>query len=103
VFSREATKAEALSAFLFVAARGAACDGVQAPALADEAQTRWRNVAAPTIFMRKEVQRVETLETYTSVLTVLSVALLLVAGGLGKKQIVWKPRIPAVRRRRLRP
>jgi hypothetical protein len=47
---------------------------------------------------------VETVETYTSVLTVLSVALLLVAGGLGKKQLVWKPRMPApVRRRRHRP
>jgi hypothetical protein len=56
------------------------------------------------IFMRKEVQRVEALETYTSVLTVLSVALLLVTGGLGKKQLVWKTRIPApVRRRRRRP
>jgi hypothetical protein len=53
--------------------------------------------------MRKEVQRVEALETYTSVLTVLGVALLLVTGGQGKKQLVWKTRIPApVRRRRRR-
>ena len=40
----------------------------------------------------------EGLETYTSVLTVLSVALLLVTGGLGKKQLVWKTRIPGGKR-----
>jgi hypothetical protein len=43
-----------------------------------------------------------TYETYTSVLVVLSVALLLIAAGLGKKQLVWKrPRpLPARSRRR---
>jgi hypothetical protein len=48
----------------------------------------------------KEVH-VEAVETYTSVLTVLSVALLLVAAGLAKKQLVWKAKpVPARRRRR---
>lgn len=43
----------------------------------------------------------ESLETYTSVLAVLSAALLLVAAGLAKKQLVWK-RAKAVRARRRR-
>ena len=34
----------------------------------------------------------EALETYTSVLSVLSVALLLVIAGLAKKQLVWTAR-----------
>jgi hypothetical protein len=34
----------------------------------------------------------EALETYTSVLAMLSVALLLVIAGLAKKQLVWKAR-----------
>jgi hypothetical protein len=43
----------------------------------------------------------EALETYTSALTVLSVALLLVAAGLAKKQLVWRREKPvSVRRRR---
>ena len=42
---------------------------------------------------------VEALENYTSVLAVLSVALLLVAAGLAKQQLVWKVR-PISRRRR---
>jgi hypothetical protein len=45
----------------------------------------------------------ETLETYTSVLAVLSAALLLVATGLAKKQLVWKRVKPvSVRLRRRR-
>ena len=40
----------------------------------------------------------EALETYTSVLAVLSIALLLVAAGLAKKQLVWKTK-PVPRRR----
>jgi hypothetical protein len=45
----------------------------------------------------------EALETYTSVVAVLGAALLLVAAGLAKKQLVWKRRTPApVRRRRCR-
>jgi hypothetical protein len=49
----------------------------------------------------KEVH-VEAVETYTSVLTALSVALLLVLSGLAKKQLVWKvkPASPRKRRRR---
>jgi hypothetical protein len=44
----------------------------------------------------------EAVETYSSVLAVLSAALLLVAAGLAKKQLVWKrPKaVPARRRRR---
>ena len=44
----------------------------------------------------------EALEAYTSTLTALSAALLLVAAGLAKKQLVWKrPKpVPARRRRR---
>ena len=43
----------------------------------------------------------EALETYTSALTALSAALLLVAAGLAKKQLIWKRAKPVpVRRRR---
>jgi hypothetical protein len=43
----------------------------------------------------------EALETYTSALIVVSAALLLVAAGLAKRQLVWKPVKPVcVRRRR---
>jgi hypothetical protein len=51
--------------------------------------------------MTKEVP-VEAVETYTSVLTVLSVALLLVVAGLTKKQLTWKAKPVAMRRRRRR-
>lgn len=44
----------------------------------------------------------EALETYTSVLAVLSAALLLVAAGLGKKQLVWKAKPFPIRKRRRR-
>jgi len=45
-----------------------------------------------------------TYETYTSVLVVLSVALLLIAAGLGKKQLVWKrPEPLPLRSRRRKP
>ena len=43
----------------------------------------------------------EALETYTSILTLLSAALLLVAAGLAKKQLVWKTKpLPMWKRRR---
>jgi hypothetical protein len=43
-------------------------------------------------------------ETYTNVLVALSVALLLIAAGLTKKQLVWRRRQPRpVRSRRRRP
>jgi hypothetical protein len=42
----------------------------------------------------------ETLETYTSAVAVLSAALLLVAAGLVKKQLVWKRVKPVPARRR---
>jgi hypothetical protein len=45
---------------------------------------------------------VEAVETYTSVLTVLSVALLLVVAGLAKKQLLWKAKPVQMRRRRRR-
>ena len=43
----------------------------------------------------------EALEAYTSTLAVLGTALLLVAAGVAKKQLVWKrpKRVPARRRR----
>ena len=44
----------------------------------------------------------EALETYASALIVLSVALLLVAAGVGKKQLVWKRAKPVRARRRRR-
>jgi hypothetical protein len=43
---------------------------------------------------------VDAVETYTSVLTVLSVALLFVVAGLAKKQLVWNVKPVVVRRRR---
>jgi hypothetical protein len=45
---------------------------------------------------------VEAVETYTSVLTVLGVAVLLVVAGLAKKQLVWKAKPVQMRRRRRR-
>jgi hypothetical protein len=44
----------------------------------------------------------EALETYTSALAVLSAALLLIASGLAKKQLVWKRAKPCPARRRHR-
>jgi hypothetical protein len=45
----------------------------------------------------------EVLDPYTSVLAALSAALLLVAGGMAKKQLVWKKRpVPMWRHRRRR-
>jgi hypothetical protein len=44
----------------------------------------------------------EALETYTSVLALLSAALLLVAAGLAKKQLVWKAKPVRMPRRRRR-
>ena len=44
----------------------------------------------------------EALETYTSVLAVLSAGLLLVAGGMAKKQLVWKAKTVQVRKHRRR-
>jgi hypothetical protein len=44
----------------------------------------------------------ETLETYTSVLALLSAALLLIAAGMAKKQLVWKAKPVPMRRRRRR-
>jgi hypothetical protein len=45
---------------------------------------------------------VDALETYTSVVATLTAALLLVAAGLAKKQLVWKARPVTLRRRRRR-
>jgi hypothetical protein len=44
----------------------------------------------------------EALEIYTSVLAVLSAALLLAAAGLAKKQLVWKHPVPVRLRHRRR-
>jgi hypothetical protein len=45
----------------------------------------------------------EALETYTSVLALLSAALLLVVAGLATKQLVWKAKPVPMRTRRRRP
>jgi hypothetical protein len=42
------------------------------------------------ILETSEEVKMELYETYTSGLTALSVALLLIAAGLAKKQLVWK-------------
>ena len=43
----------------------------------------------------------EALETYTSVLAMLSASLLLIAAGLAKKQLVWQAKpVSLIRRRR---
>ena len=44
----------------------------------------------------------EAVETYTSVLTLLSVALLFVVAGMAKKQLIWKTKPSPARRRRHR-
>jgi hypothetical protein len=44
----------------------------------------------------------EVYGAYTSVLVVFSIAVLLVAAGVGKKKLEWKPRRVAVRSRRPR-
>jgi hypothetical protein len=44
----------------------------------------------------------EALETYTSAVAVLSAAVLLIAAGLAKKRLVWKPARPVRARRRRR-
>jgi hypothetical protein len=44
----------------------------------------------------------EVLDPYTSVLAALSAALLLVAGGMAKKQLVWKRAVPMRRHQRRR-
>jgi hypothetical protein len=44
--------------------------------------------------------KMEALEAYTSALVVLSAALLLIAAGLAKKQLVWKRAKPVPARRR---
>jgi Na+/serine symporter len=54
----------------------------------------------PTIL---EGDGMDALDPYATVLAVLSVALLLIAAGVGKKQLVWKQRKPLpVRSRRRR-
>jgi hypothetical protein len=71
------------------------------PRCTDEVWTRWRGTSAKAILLTERRCNMEVLETYTSVLTVLSAALLLVASGLAKKQLVWKrPRPVPLRRRR---
>jgi hypothetical protein len=64
---------------------------------------RSRPDGPPLLERRPSRQRrftVEALETYTSVLAILSVALLLVAAGMAKKQLVWKVKPVSARRRR---
>jgi hypothetical protein len=44
----------------------------------------------------------EALDTYTTVLAILIVALLFVVAGVGTKQLVWRPKPLRFRRRRQR-
>ena len=56
------------------------------------------------ILEASEEVKMESYETYASVVTAGSVALLLVAAGVAKKQLVWKrPRPLPVRSRRRKP
>jgi hypothetical protein len=68
----------------------------------DEVQARWRHRYAPAILLEKGGTKMEALEISTSVLAVLSAALVLVAAGLAKKQLAWKraKAVPARRHRR---
>ena len=45
----------------------------------------------------------EALDSYASVLVVLSISLLLITAAVGKKQLVWKRPLPLPVRRRRRP
>ena len=56
--------------------------------------------ATPAILQSQGGAQMEALETYTSALAVLSAALLLIAAGLAKKQLVWKRAKPVPARRR---
>ena len=61
--------------------------------------------AAPAGNPHDREVHVEPVETYTSVLTILSVALLFVVAGLAKHQLVWKVRpkpVPVRKPRRRR-
>lgn len=66
----------------------------------DRVETRYRIGPGAAILLGEGGTAMEALETYTSVLALLNAALLLVAAGLAKKQLVWKARPVALRRRR---
>ena len=70
----------------------------------DGVMTRWNSAYASAILFSKGGVKVEALDVYTSILVVISAALLLAAAGLAKKQLVWKRPAPVrVRRRKRRP
>jgi hypothetical protein len=69
---------------------------------ADRVETRYRVGPCAAILLGEGGTAMEALETYTSVLALLSAALLLVAAGLAKKQLVWKAKPVPMRRRRRR-
>jgi hypothetical protein len=69
---------------------------------ADRVETRYRGGLRAAILVSEGGTAMEALETYTSVLALLSAALLLVAAGLAKKQLVWKAKPVPMRRRRRR-
>jgi hypothetical protein len=68
----------------------------------DGVQTRYRAASRATILVAEGGNSMEVLDPYTSVLAALSAALLLVAGGMAKKQLVWKRAVPMRRHRRRR-
>ncbi len=69
---------------------------------ADRVETRYRVGPGAAILLSKGGTAMEALDTYTSVLALLSAALLLVAAGLAKKQLVWKAKPVRTRTRRRR-
>jgi hypothetical protein len=69
---------------------------------ADRVETRYRVGPGAAILLSEGGTAMEALETYTSVLALLSAALLLVAAGLAKKQLVWKAKPVRLQRRRRR-
>jgi hypothetical protein len=68
----------------------------------DRVETRYCVGLSAAILLSEGGTAMEALETYTSVLALLSTALLLVVAGVAKKQLVWKAKPLPMRRRRRR-
>ena len=66
----------------------------------NQVKARYRRIGVAAILGNQKTM--ETLETYSSVLAVLSAGLLLVIAGLAKKRLVWKARRVRTPRRRNR-
>jgi hypothetical protein len=68
----------------------------------DRVATPYRVRPPARILLREGGTAMAALDTYTSVLALLNAALLLVAAGLAKKQLVWKAKPVPMRTRRRR-